>query len=149
MAEVGDVISNPAARMTLRFVRTAGSTDGELLEMEATYEPSSNAPPAHLHPAQDERFEIRAGAMRLRLGEGDERDVGAGEVIEIPRGAAHTMWNAGDEPAVVLWQTRPALRTEEFFETVAKLARGEDAGIDGARVLDEYADVFRLANTDL
>jgi quercetin dioxygenase-like cupin family protein len=78
-----------------------------------------------------------------------ERDLGPGESIELPRGTVHAMWNAGDEPVVLVWQTRPALRTEEFFETVAKLARGEDAGVDAARLLDEYADVFRLANTDL
>jgi mannose-6-phosphate isomerase-like protein (cupin superfamily) len=148
MAEMGDVISNPAARMTLRLLQTAGSTDGELLEMEATYEPGSIEPPAHFHPAQDERFEIRSGTMRARVDD-IERDLGPGESIELPRGTVHAMWNAGDEPVVLVWQTRPALRTEEFFETVAKLARGEDAGVDAARLLDEYADVFRLANTDL
>jgi mannose-6-phosphate isomerase-like protein (cupin superfamily) len=148
MAEVGDTVSNPAARMTLRFTQTAASTDGELLEMEATYEPSSNQPPAHFHPSQEERFEIRSGAIRVRI-DGAERELAAGASLEVPRRTVHAMWNAGPEDAVVLWQTRPALRTEEFFEIVAMLARGEDAPVDGATVMEDYADVFRLANTDL
>jgi len=57
----GDVIENPAARMKLLLVQTAAETDGELLEMEATYEPGSVEPPEHFHPKQDERFEILAG----------------------------------------------------------------------------------------
>jgi hypothetical protein len=46
----GDVIENPAARMKLLLVQTAAETDGELLEMEATYEPGSVEPPEHFHP---------------------------------------------------------------------------------------------------
>ncbi len=148
MAEVGDVIANPAARMTLRFLQTAASTDGALLEMEATYEPGSVEPPEHFHPAQEERFEIRSGTMRARI-RGAERDLPAGAEIEIPAYTVHAMWNADAEPVVLTWQTRPALRTEAFFETVATLARGEPAHVDGANLLSEYADVFRLANTDL
>ena len=98
MAEVGDVISNPAARMTLRFLQTAASTDGALLEMEATYEAGSVKPPAHSHPAQDERFEIRSGTMRARI-QGAERDLRAGEEIEIPADTVHALWNAGTLPS--------------------------------------------------
>jgi mannose-6-phosphate isomerase-like protein (cupin superfamily) len=64
----------------------------------------------HLHPAQDEHFEIRAGSMAARVG-GEEAAYGPGEKIDIPRETVHAMWNAGDEPAMLLWQTRPALRT--------------------------------------
>ena len=147
MAEVGDVIENPAARMTLRFTQTAASTDGELLEMEATYEPASNPPPAHFHPWQDERFEIREGTMRVRIGDDEERDVGAGESIDVPRETVHAMWNPGPERAVVTWQTRPALRTERFFELVAQLAAGNDVTdeLEGEDLLTAYSDVFRLA----
>jgi hypothetical protein len=32
----------------------------ELLEVEASYGPGGDPPPAHLHPEQDERFEVPA-----------------------------------------------------------------------------------------
>ncbi len=67
MAGIGDDIVNPAARMRMRVLQDASTTDGELFEVEATYEPGSQAPLEHLHPAQDEHFEIRAGSMGARI----------------------------------------------------------------------------------
>ncbi len=43
-------------------------------------------------------------------------------------------------------QTRPALRTKEFFEVVAGLmSRPDAAPEEGAALISEYADVFRPA----
>ena len=41
----------------------------------------------------------------------------------MPRGMAHTMRNAGAGVARLRWETRPALATETFFETLYGLAR--------------------------
>jgi mannose-6-phosphate isomerase-like protein (cupin superfamily) len=81
----GDVISNPAARMTLRVVRSAAETDGELLEPEATYEPGSVEPLEHFHPSQDEHFEILAGRMAARI-DGESKTLVAGEDLYTPAG---------------------------------------------------------------
>ncbi len=146
MAQIGDVISNPAAKMRMEVLATAASSDGELFEVEATYEPESNEPMPHLHPSQDERFEIRAGTMRVKM-EGTMRDLEAGDVLEIPRDTPHSMWNpSAENRAVVLWQTRPALRTEQFFEAVAALmAKDEPDSTEGAQLVGEFSDVFRPA----
>jgi quercetin dioxygenase-like cupin family protein len=147
----GDVIDNPAARMKLLLVRTAAETDGELLEMEASYEPGSVEPPEHLHPNQDERFEILAGTMEARIA-GQSQLLEAGEEVFIPAGTPHAMWNGGTETARVAWETRPALRTEEFFRAVARVAEaavsGEplpDGAPSGEALLAEFRDEFRLA----
>jgi mannose-6-phosphate isomerase-like protein (cupin superfamily) len=123
----------------------------ELLEVEATYAPAGEAPPKHLHPAQDERFEVLAGRLQVRV-DGEERELGEGDVIEIPRGAVHQMWNPGNEPARALWQTRPAGRTEQWFTAIDALhreGRVRSNGMPGplafAVLLTEYRDVFRLA----
>ena len=39
------------------------------LEVEATYGAASKAPPKHLHPDQDERFEVLAGTLRAVVGD--------------------------------------------------------------------------------
>jgi mannose-6-phosphate isomerase-like protein (cupin superfamily) len=67
------------------------------LEVEATYG-TGEPPPKHFYPAQDEHFEVLAGAIQVRV-DGEERSLGVGEEIDIPRGAAHQIWNPAREPA--------------------------------------------------
>ncbi len=143
------MIENPAGRMRLQFLRTAADTGGELLEMEATYQPGSVEPLEHFHPQQEEHFEVVSGKLRARVG-GEERSLGAGDTLEIPRGTVHAMWNEGDAEARVIWQTRPALRTEDFMVTVGRLARegkltakGVGNPLLGAALMQEFRDEFR------
>jgi mannose-6-phosphate isomerase-like protein (cupin superfamily) len=145
----GDVISNPAALMTLRVMRGAAETNGELLELEATYEPGSVEPLEHFHPSQDEHFEIVAGTMEARV-DGESRTLTARDQLDIPAKTVHAMWNSGGEPARVLWQTRPALRTEEFLTIVARLAqkgkltsKGARDPLVGAALMREFREEFR------
>ena len=90
----------------------------EALLVEARWEPGGHPPLAHLHPQQDEDFEILEGALAVRLGD-EQRTLTAGERLHIPRGTVHAMWNAGDEPARATWRVSPALRTEDMFRTIA------------------------------
>jgi mannose-6-phosphate isomerase-like protein (cupin superfamily) len=138
-------------QIRLTFLKRAADTNGELLEMEAIYRPVSSAPPAHYHPNQEETFEILSGALHVEI-DGQATDVGAGERIVIPPGAVHRMHNAGTEEARVIWQTRPALRTEQFFETLYGLAMEGKANRQGvpnilrvARIMHEHAAEFVLA----
>ena len=103
-------------------IRTAAAdSDGELLEMDAEWTPvAAHKPPVHLHPLQDERFEIREGELSVKL-DGSVHVLRAGDSIEIPRGAVHSMWSSGDGPTRASWQVRPALRTEDFFAAVHEM----------------------------
>ncbi len=123
---------------TLRVV----AHDADELLLQATYAPAGSAPPAHLHPAQDERFEVIAGAMRTRI-DGEEGGLSEGQVLEIPRGTPHQMWNGDERDAVVEWRTTPAGRTLEWFGQLSAMLAG-DSSADPAELLAEYADVFRL-----
>ena len=126
----------------LQLVRTGAETDGELLEMEATYPGSDTLPPEHLHPQQTERFEVLEGNIRAII-DGSERRYEAGEVFEVPPGTPHQL--GAEEPARMRWETRPALRTAEFFERLF------DDGPDSASAAEsipeffaEFGDEFRL-----
>jgi Cupin domain len=116
--------------------------DEHVLRLRATYAAGGAAPPPHLHPEQDERFEVLAGAMRNRIA-GEDGELREGEVLEIGRGTVHQMWNAGDEPAVVDWRTTPAGRALDWFRALSAMLAGESTA-DPAALLAEYADVFRL-----
>jgi mannose-6-phosphate isomerase-like protein (cupin superfamily) len=131
-----------AGPVRLEVTATGADTHGELHEMRATYAPRSPSPPAHHHPAQDERFEVLEGTLTFVV-DGVTREVGAGSTIDIPAGAVHQVRNAGDEPAVALWQTRPASRTGEFHAAIhaATVAEDWDELLD---VLRRYDDVIRL-----
>ncbi|HVX44219.1 MAG TPA: cupin domain-containing protein [Mycobacteriales bacterium] len=135
-----------SAHESLRIVRDEASG----LEVEATYEPGGAAPPAHLHPAQDEHFQVVAGTLHVEL-DGATHDLGAGDSIAIPRGSTHRMWNTGSEPARALWRTEPALRTAGWFRGLAALQEAaERRGRHRADLLAfavharRHRDTFRL-----
>jgi mannose-6-phosphate isomerase-like protein (cupin superfamily) len=149
VAHAGEEIRNATAGLTLRLLQTGADTDGQLLEMEATYEPSSIDPVEHFHPRQDEHFEVLEGTLRAEI-DGELRELRAGDVLDVPAGTTHAMWNASDHRARTRWQTRPALRTEQFFETLARLAREGKIGAKGvpnplqlAVLANAYRDEFR------
>ena len=140
MAEAGQEIGSPGG-MKLRFVRTGGETDGELLEMEATYPGDGGMPPMHLHPSQAEHFEILEGSMKTKIGD-EERIYSAGEGFEVPAGTPHQM--GAEEPTRMRWEVRPAMRTAEFFERL--YGEGPDSAREmGEAFWAEFEAEFRLA----
>ncbi|HEV2814816.1 MAG TPA: cupin domain-containing protein [Solirubrobacteraceae bacterium] len=125
----------------LRLVRTGAETGGELLEMEATYGGTNWLPPEHLHPRQDERFEVLEGTVRAIVG-GVERTYTAGEAFDVAAGTPHQM--AAEGPARMRWEVRPALRTAELFERLHAGPGDEDGAAWGAALFAEFAEELRL-----
>ncbi len=140
--------SSEELKLTASESVTVVASSAEALVVEATYGPRGKPPPKHFHPSQDEVFTVHEGVLNFRLGS-VEREVGAGEEIEIPQGVAHQVWNPHDEPARVSWETRPALRTEHWFRGIDAIVReaGEKtpSPLAFATLLSEYRDCFRLA----
>lgn len=143
------VFTDASTGETMRFTRTSAETGGELLEMRTEYRPNSAKPPAHFHPKQREHFEILAGSMTVDMN-GAQRVYEAGESFEVPEGTSHAMWNAGDVPTQVIWQVRPALNTQTFFETIwglrqeGKAKNGTPDLLQSAVLMQAYGDEFRL-----
>src|SRR5438045_2844532 len=54
--------------------------------------------PTHFHPKQAEHFEILEGTMRARI-DGQDRELRAGDTLDIEAGVPHSMWNPGPERA--------------------------------------------------
>jgi quercetin dioxygenase-like cupin family protein len=122
VARAGDELVNPATGLRIVFRETAQSTSGELLQVDWIGDPGWTTGLDHVHPHQEERFEVLSGNLGLRVA-GVERAHGSGEAILVPAGVPHAAWNAGDDDVHVLVDFRPALRTEIAFETLAGLAR--------------------------
>jgi len=146
MAFSGQVLDNPGSGERFIFLTTAADTSGQLLEFDLVVEPHGRVPGGHVHPGQQESFEVRQGLMRFRKG---LRAVtaGPGDRVVVEPGTYHRFANAGDEPAVVRVRVTPALRMEELFETVAALGAegrtlpsGMPRPLDLALFMREFAD---------
>ena len=77
MARAGDELVNPVTGLRTVFRKTAQETDGELLQVDWIGDPGWTTGPDHVHPHQEERFEVLSGKLGLRV-EGIERFHSAG-----------------------------------------------------------------------
>jgi hypothetical protein len=92
------------------------------MEGDIFMQPGGFVAAAHIHPQQEERFEVIAGTLRARIA-GKEIDGGPGTKLVVPPGIPHVWWNAGDDELHVRAEVLPALRFEDFFETFFGLAQ--------------------------
>lgn len=153
MARQGDVLYNPVTGERIEFRRTARDTGGEALTFDYYLAPGGFAlgKVAHVHPRQEERFEVQSGTLGVRI-DGDEWTATQGTRFAIPAETPHTVWNAGDSELHALVEIRPALNLETFFETTYGLARDGKAnrtGLPGplqlAVLADEFDEEIRIA----
>jgi quercetin dioxygenase-like cupin family protein len=122
MAFSGQVLNNPVSGERFTFRRTAAETNGRVLEFDLDLAPDGHVAGAHVHPLQEERFEVLQGTMKFRKG---IRTVTArpGDKVIVRPGTVHRFRNAGESTARVRVEVEPALRMEQLFETSVALAR--------------------------
>ena len=122
MTTPGQTITNPVTRETITFRKTAAQTGGEYVEIDLLLEAGGQVPGTHIHPLQEERFEVLQGRMKFRYG--FRKIVAeAGETVVVPAGVVHNFANASkDEDARVRVTVTPALKMEELFATTVRLA---------------------------
>lgn len=121
MIHAGDTIHNPVTGERITFHRTSRETNGEAVVIEVTLAPGSAVAAAHVHPHQEERFQVLRGSVGFRLGR-TRTVAGPGERRTVPAGTTHSFWNAGDEEAQFVCEVRPALQFEQLLETMFALA---------------------------
>jgi mannose-6-phosphate isomerase-like protein (cupin superfamily) len=105
-----------------RFTKPVADTDGERVEMEITLPPGAASPPRHVHPAQDEQWEVLSGVLSVWF-DGGWRELRAGESLAIPKGAVHTLENRSPETVRVRDTHVPALDFEDYIEKLGRLAQ--------------------------
>jgi quercetin dioxygenase-like cupin family protein len=151
MARAGDVLEHPVTGERIVWRQVARDSGGRLLQGDLFVQPGGFVAAEHVHPNQEERFEVIAGTLRLRV-DGEERLLGPGDVGVVPAGRRHAWWNVGADEVHVVGDFRPALRTEDFFETMFGLAsegktnrKGLPNPLQLAVLMREYEDELRLA----
>jgi quercetin dioxygenase-like cupin family protein len=121
MIHAGDTIHNPVTGERIVFRQTSQETNGEAVVIETFVQPNGFVAAAHVHPGQEERFEILRGSVGFKVG-GKKLVAGPGQRLTVPAGTPHKFWNAGDDEAHFVCEVRPALQFEALLETMFALA---------------------------
>jgi mannose-6-phosphate isomerase-like protein (cupin superfamily) len=121
MIRAGDTIENPITGERLVFRKTSRDTGGQAVVVETFVQPNGFVAAAHVHPSQEERFEILRGSVGFKIGR-KKLVAGPGQRLTVPAGTPHKFWNAGEEEAHFVCEVRPALQFESLLETMFALA---------------------------
>lgn len=121
MIKAGDTLVNPVTGERMIFRKTSAETNGEYVVVECFVQPDGAVAATHVHPFQEERFQVLKGAVGFRSRK-EEFEAGPGQRITIPAGTPHKFWNAGDGEAHFVCEIRPALGFERLIETMFSLA---------------------------
>jgi len=92
----------------------------------------AKVPIAHSHDAYEETIYGLAGTMTWTV-DGRTVEVGAGDVLSIPRGVVHRFDNPHDEDASALGIVTPGILGLEYFREIADVVAAANGGTpDGA-----------------
>jgi mannose-6-phosphate isomerase-like protein (cupin superfamily) len=115
-----DTIVNPVTGYTITFLEASEA----LFRFREVALPSTYGPALHVHPLQEERFEVIRGSVEFVMGS-QKIVCGPGESVSVPAGIAHTFKNAADKECEMFGEYRPGLpdHSRRFFEVYFGLAR--------------------------
>ena len=138
----GTVLHNPVSGEYARVVEhTLERVVGELLAV-----PGGAVAGPHVHPGQEERFEVVDGVMGYRRG--DHRgELRAGGSVTVPPGVVHDWWNAGDSDLRARVTVIPPGRFAAMIGAVWGLAivgrtnaKGMPGLVDAALLAEAFGD---------
>ena len=86
---------------------------------DTLFPPGTFVPP-HVHPFQDEFIRVQEGEFELWL-DGTETRAGAGDLVRLPRGQPHGIFNRSGHPVRALFWVAPSLRLYDLFTQLDRL----------------------------
>jgi quercetin dioxygenase-like cupin family protein len=101
--------------------KTAVETGDRSFEMEMVLLPHSGGTPLHIHPHAVEEYQVLEGTFEVNVA-GVWKTAGVGERIVIDKGVPHTFRNTGDQSVRIDNVHRPAMKFEEYFRRLHRLA---------------------------
>jgi quercetin dioxygenase-like cupin family protein len=143
MQQILDRRVNPADEtihlggLTMRFLLTSNDTNGSLATAELTVAGGQKLPaPAHSHSHYEESIYGLEGVMVWTV-DGQEIEIGPGQMLCIPRGAVHKFEKGRDTDAKALCVITPAAIGPEYFREVRDvLAAAAGGPPDRAKIAD-------------
>jgi mannose-6-phosphate isomerase-like protein (cupin superfamily) len=147
----GDVVWNPLSGEKALLVESADESGGARMVVDFAVEEGGFVPGgAHAHDNCAEHFEVREGRITIVIDD-QERTLGPGEQIAVPRGAMHRWWNSGEGQVLARVRIEPALRFQEAIMVLWGLcadghtnAKGMPSPLLGALFATRFRDEIRL-----
>jgi quercetin dioxygenase-like cupin family protein len=93
----------------------------------ATFPPGTFVPP-HIHPNQDEFIYVLEGRFDLVL-DGQEVGAGPGDLIRLPRGVPHGIFNKSDAPTKCVFWVSPTGPLYDLFWGIHSMAEQNPAEV--------------------
>jgi len=88
----------------------------ESFAFDALFPPDTFVPP-HIHPTQHEYIRVLEGTFSLML-DGKDLTASAGDLIRMPMGLPHGIFNKSGAPVRALFWVAPALRLYDLFTKI-------------------------------
>jgi quercetin dioxygenase-like cupin family protein len=127
MPAIGKPVVLPAGD-SMELLETAAMTHGDRVRARLVFAANSPRAPRHVHPLQDESYEVISGNLSYILGR-EKHVAGAGSVVHLPRKIAHQHFCEGPEDAVTIQAVTPALDFDYVLENV--FGRGTEDKLSG------------------
>jgi mannose-6-phosphate isomerase-like protein (cupin superfamily) len=121
-------------RRGLSIVLPSEATGGVLAVVDCDIPAATAGPPLHIHPGSDETFIVQSGTLLVHL-DGDVAELGAGDLVYIPRGTRHTFATPPGSAARFVTLHTPG-GFEEFHAAAADAERLRGAGLPRADLMD-------------
>jgi quercetin dioxygenase-like cupin family protein len=125
--------------LAIRFLLEGEQSAGAVAVFEFDVPAGSKVAAAHSHDAYEETIYGLEGALIWTV-EGEQHEIGPGEVLCIPRGAVHQFDNTGDVDAKALAIVTPGILGPDYFREVAAVL---DAAAGGRPDLAAIGAVMR------
>jgi quercetin dioxygenase-like cupin family protein len=137
----------------MELLETSAMTNGSRVRARLTFGSAGIHVPSHLHPHQDETYEVISGTLTYFL-DGTKHTAAAGSTVSLPKGVPHEHFSEGPEDTIVIQTMTPGLDFDCVLETVFGLAaegrlKGFAYGVQGLVMIHKMKGSFAVARLPL
>ena len=126
------MVKNPSeeiriGQMAIRFLLEGEASGGSVAIFEFDLPAAARVPAAHSHDGYEETIYGLEGVLSWTL-DGEQTEVGPGEVLFIPRGVVHRFDNEREGDAKMLAIVSPGILSPDYFREMAAVIEAATGG---------------------
>jgi len=114
-------------QLAIRFLLEGEASGGSVAVFEFDVPAGARVPIAHSHDGYEETIYGLEGVLSWTV-EGEQAEVGPGEVLCIPRGVVHRFDNDHEVDATVLAIVSPGILSPDYFREIAAVIKAATGG---------------------